>query len=72
MAWRYIKDSLHQWDIHLSQIADAMKSAVNCTTGFTANKLMLGKGQCPSLPVVPLSVTVLGVNRAVCWLDGLV
>ena len=31
------------WDIHLPQITGALRSAVNRQTGFTANKLMLGR-----------------------------
>ncbi|XP_061166034.1 uncharacterized protein LOC133174958 [Saccostrea echinata] len=31
------------WDEHLAQIAGALRSAVNRNTGFTANKLMLGR-----------------------------
>lgn len=72
-AWCYIKDSLHHWDIHLSQIADAMRSAVNCSTDFTANKLMLGKEvNAPDYLMFPHQWTVLEANRAVCWLVGLV
>ena len=39
----YIKDSQEQWDVHLPQIAGALRSAVNRNTGFSANKLMLGR-----------------------------
>ena len=31
------------WDEHLAQIAGALRSAVNRNSGFTANKLMLGR-----------------------------
>ena len=31
------------WDEHLAQIARALRSAVNRNSGFTANKLMLGR-----------------------------
>ena len=39
----YIKDSQDQWDLHLQQIAGALRSAVNRSTNYTANKLMLGR-----------------------------
>lgn len=39
----YIGDSQDQWDVHLPQIAGALRSSVNRNTGFTANKLMLGR-----------------------------
>ena len=39
----YVRDSKEQWDLHLPQIAGAIRSAVNQSTGFTANKLMLGR-----------------------------
>ena len=38
----YIGKSQNQWDKHPSQIAGAIRSTVNQSTGFTANKLMLG------------------------------
>ncbi len=39
----YIADSQDQWDLHLQQIAGALRSCVNRSTGFTPNKLMLGR-----------------------------
>ena len=36
---RNIKD----WDVYLPQIAGAMRATVSRSTGFTANKLMLGR-----------------------------
>ncbi|MCG7869896.1 MAG: DDE-type integrase/transposase/recombinase, partial [Candidatus Thiodiazotropha taylori] len=39
----YINDSQDQWDLHLQQIAGALRSSVNRSTGFTANRLMLGR-----------------------------
>ena len=33
----------HQWDLYLPQIAMALRSSVNRSTGFTPNKLMLGR-----------------------------
>ncbi|XP_052782882.1 uncharacterized protein LOC128219100 [Mya arenaria] len=39
----YIGDSQDKWNIHLPQIAGALRSAVNRSTGFNANKLMLGR-----------------------------
>ena len=39
----YIKDAQDRWDDHLQQIAGAIRSAVNRNTGFTPNKLMLGR-----------------------------
>ena len=31
------------WDLHLAQIAGALRSSVNRSTGFTPNKMMLGR-----------------------------
>ena len=31
------------WDLRLAQIADALRSSVNRSTGFTPNKMMLGR-----------------------------
>ena len=39
----FIGKSQDQWDIHLQQIAGALRASVNRQTGFTANKLMLGR-----------------------------
>ena len=39
----YVRDSPEQWDVHLPQIAGALRAAVNRSTGFTPNKLMLGR-----------------------------
>ena len=39
----YIKDSQDHWDLHLQQIAGALRSSVNRSTGYTANRLMLGR-----------------------------
>ena len=39
----YITDSQDQWDLHLQQIAGALQSAVNRSTNYTGNKLMLGR-----------------------------
>ncbi|MEW8315842.1 MAG: DDE-type integrase/transposase/recombinase, partial [Candidatus Thiodiazotropha endolucinida] len=39
----YIKNSQDQWDLHLQQIAGALRSSVNRSTGYTANRLMLGR-----------------------------
>jgi hypothetical protein len=39
----YIDKAQDRWDEHLAQIAGALRSAVNRSTGFTANKLMLGR-----------------------------
>ncbi len=33
----------NQWDVHLPQIAGALRSSVNRQTGYTPNKLMLGR-----------------------------
>ena len=38
-----IKDSQDQWDLHLQQIAGALRSAVNRSTNYTTNKLILGR-----------------------------
>ena len=39
----YITDSQARWDLHLQQIAGALRSPVNRSTNYTANKLMLGR-----------------------------
>jgi predicted aspartyl protease len=39
----FIGKSQNQWDLHIQQIAAALRSSVNRMTGFTANKLMLGR-----------------------------
>ncbi|MCU7901933.1 MAG: DDE-type integrase/transposase/recombinase [Candidatus Thiodiazotropha sp. (ex Lucinoma aequizonata)] len=39
----FIGKRQHQWDVHLPQLAGALRAAVNRNTGFTANKLMLGR-----------------------------
>ena len=39
----YIKDSQDQWDLHLQQIAGALRSSINRNMGYTANRLMLGR-----------------------------
>lgn len=39
----YIGDAQDQWDRHLQQIAGALRGCVNRNTGFTPNKLMLGR-----------------------------
>ena len=38
-----VGNSQEQWDLHLPQIAGAMRSAVNRSSGFTADNLMLGR-----------------------------
>ena len=39
----YNKGSQDQWDLHLQQIAGVLRSSVNRSTGYTANRLMLGR-----------------------------
>lgn len=39
----FIGKSQNQWDVHIQQIAGALRSSVNRMTGFTANMLMLGR-----------------------------
>ena len=39
----FIGKRQHQWDLYLPQIAMALRSSVNRSTGFTPNKLMLGQ-----------------------------
>ncbi len=39
----YIQNSQNQWDLHIQQIAGALRGAVNQSTGFTANKLLMGR-----------------------------
>lgn len=41
---RCLRDKdIKDWDVYLPQIAGAMRATVNRSTGFTANKLMLGR-----------------------------
>jgi hypothetical protein len=39
----YIDKAQNHWDEHLAQIAGDLRSAVNRHTGYTANRLMLGR-----------------------------
>ena len=39
----FIGKKQNQWDVHLPQLAAAMRSSVNRSTGYTPNKLMLGR-----------------------------
>ena len=39
----FIGKSQNEWDLHLQQIAGALRASVNRMTGFSANKLMLGR-----------------------------
>jgi hypothetical protein len=39
----FIGKSQNRWDLHLQQIAGALRSSVNRMTGFTANMMMLGR-----------------------------
>ena len=39
----FIGKSQNQWDLHLQQIAGALRASVNRMTGFSANMLMLGR-----------------------------
>ena len=39
----YILKNQHEWDKFLPQIAGAIRSTVNRSTGFTPNRLMLGR-----------------------------
>jgi hypothetical protein len=39
----YIDKAHDRWDDHLAHIAGALRSAVNRSTGFTANKVKLGR-----------------------------
>ena len=39
----YVAKSQKDWDKHLQQIAGAIRATVNRSTGFTPNKLMLGR-----------------------------
>ncbi|XP_070546257.1 uncharacterized protein [Ptychodera flava] len=39
----YVGNSQNDWDINLPQIAAAMRVSVNRSTGYTANRLMLGR-----------------------------
>jgi hypothetical protein len=39
----FVDKSQDNWDEHLSQLARSIRSSVNWSTGFTPNKLMLGR-----------------------------
>ena len=39
----FLGKSQNKWDLHIQQIAGAIRSSVNRSTGFTPNKLMLGR-----------------------------
>ncbi len=39
----FIDKNQHTWDVFIPQLAAALRSAVNRNTGFTANKMMLGR-----------------------------
>ena len=39
----FIGKKQDQWDVYLQQIAGALRASVNRQTGFTANRLMLGR-----------------------------
>ena len=39
----YVGKTQNKWDEYLSQIAGALRATVNRSTGFTANRLMLGR-----------------------------
>ena len=39
----FVDGHQRNWDIHLAQIAGALRSSVNRSTGFTPNKMMLGR-----------------------------
>lgn len=39
----FVGKSQDNWDEHLPQLADAIRSSVNRNTGFTPNQLMLGR-----------------------------
>ena len=39
----FVDNSQENWDEHLSQLAGAMRSCINRSTGFTPNMLMLGR-----------------------------
>lgn len=39
----FLDKSQNQWDLHVQQIAGAIRASVNRSTGYTPNKLMLGR-----------------------------
>ena len=39
----FVDGNQKNWDLHLAQIAGALRSSVNRSTGFTPNKMMLGR-----------------------------
>ena len=39
----FVSKTHAQWDIYIPQLAGAMRSAINRSTGFTPNMLMLGR-----------------------------
>ena len=43
-SWRcFIGKRQHQWDLHIPQLAGALRSAVNRSTGYNPNKLIIGR-----------------------------
>jgi hypothetical protein len=70
----YIHKAQNHWDEHLAQIAGALRSAVNRHTGYTANRLMLGRevntpadlmfGDVRKDPPVDIEAYVLDLERA--------
>ena len=40
----FIQGQQEDWDLHLATVGMAIRSTVNCQTGFTPNFLMLGRG----------------------------
>ena len=48
----YVGKDQANWAVYLSQIAGAMRSTVNRSTGFTPNRLMLGRETCQPVEVV--------------------
>ena len=57
----YIGKSQNQWDKFLAQIAGAIRSTINRSTGFTPNKLMLGRElNQPADLIFPLPSSVRG------------
>lgn len=50
----YVDKAQNSWDEHLAQIDGALRSAVNRNSGFTTNKLMLGREvKTPADPLYP-------------------
>ena len=69
----FVDKAPEKWDVHVPQIAGAIRSSVHRSTGFTANRLMLGREvNCPldtTVPSMDPNATVDGPEQYVAELD---